>query len=197
MRKMKTLVNLIVLTLTVLTMGLVINVSWVMAAKTSLNLGMVLEPPHLDPTAGAAAAIDEVVYANIFEGLTRIDKNGVVKPALASSWTVSQDQKTYTFILQEGVLFHDGASFGAEDVVFSFDRARAKDSVNAQKALFKPIVSVTATDAHTVVVTLSQPTGGFLFNLGWGDAIIVDKASVEKNKSHPTEIGRASCRERV
>ncbi|RLB89918.1 MAG: ABC transporter substrate-binding protein, partial [Deltaproteobacteria bacterium] len=51
-----------VLTLIVLTVGLIINAPWAMAAKTSLNLGMVLEPPHLDPTAGAAAAIDEVVY---------------------------------------------------------------------------------------------------------------------------------------
>jgi hypothetical protein len=42
-----------------------------------------LEPPHLDPTAGAAAAIDEIVYANIFEGLTRIGSNGAVQPALA------------------------------------------------------------------------------------------------------------------
>ncbi|HIB45949.1 MAG TPA: ABC transporter substrate-binding protein, partial [Candidatus Lambdaproteobacteria bacterium] len=40
------------------------------AGKTHLTMGMVLEPPHLDPTAGAAAAIDEVVYANVFEGLT-------------------------------------------------------------------------------------------------------------------------------
>ena len=39
------------------------------AAKDSLIMGMALEPPHLDPTAGAAAAIDEVVYANLFEGL--------------------------------------------------------------------------------------------------------------------------------
>ena len=43
-----------------------------MAARTDLVLGMPLEPPHLDPTAGAAAAIDEVLYANVFEGLTRI-----------------------------------------------------------------------------------------------------------------------------
>jgi len=189
MPKMKTMVTRIVLTLIVLTLGLIINAPWAMAAKTSLNLGMVLEPPHLDPTAGAAAAIDEVVYANIFEGLTRIDKNGVVKPALASSWTVSEDQKTYTFNLQKGVTFHDGASFEAEDVVFSLDRARGKDSVNAQKALFKPIASVMAKDAHTVVVTLNQATGGFLFNLGWGDAIIVDKASAGKNKSHPVGTG--------
>ncbi|NND49505.1 MAG: hypothetical protein HKN60_04565, partial [Rhizobiales bacterium] len=42
------------------------------AANTRLTMGLALEPPHLDPTAGAAAAIDEIVYANLFEGLTRI-----------------------------------------------------------------------------------------------------------------------------
>ena len=184
MSKIKTFVTLIVLTL-----AMVMNASSVMAAKNSLNLGMVLEPPHLDPTAGAAAAIDEVVYANIFEGLTRIDKNGAVKPALASSWTVSEDKKTYTFNLQKGVLFHDGASFEADDVVFSLNRARGEKSVNAQKALFKPIQSVESKNSHTVVVTLSQPTGGFLFNMGWGDAIIVDEKSSGKNKSHPIGTG--------
>ena len=55
-------------------------------AKDALNIGMGLEPPHLDPTAGAAAAIDEVVYANLFEGLTRIDETGTVRPGLASDW---------------------------------------------------------------------------------------------------------------
>ena len=69
---------------------------------------MVLEPPHLDPTAGAAAAIDEVVYANIFEGLTRIGSDGAVLPALAESWTISDDGMVYTFKLHAGVKFHDG-----------------------------------------------------------------------------------------
>ena len=41
------------------------------AQRTDIVVGMQLEPPILDPTAGAAAAIDEVVYANVFEGLTR------------------------------------------------------------------------------------------------------------------------------
>ena len=159
------------------------------AARESLTLGTVLEPPHLDPTAGAAAAIDEVVYANIFQGLTRIDETGAVKPSLAVKWTVSDDQKTYTFHLKKDVTFHDGASFEADDVVFSLNRARADDSVNAQKALFKPIESVRAQGSHTVVVTLKQPTGGFLFNMGWGDAVIVDPASAGKNKSRPVGTG--------
>ena len=69
------------------------------AARTDLVLGMPLEPPHLDPTAGAAAAIDEVFYANVFEGLTRIGSRGEVLPDLAESWTISDDGKTYTLSL--------------------------------------------------------------------------------------------------
>lgn len=159
------------------------------AAKETLTLGMVLEPPHLDPTAGAAAAIDEVVYANVFEGLTRIDAQGQVQPALAESWTISDDGLTYTFTLHEGVTFHDGSELTAEDVVFSVNRARAEDSVNAQKALFEPIDSIEAVDPRTVKITLKRPTSAFLFNLGWGDAVIVAPESADGNKTKPIGTG--------
>lgn len=155
----------------------------------TLTMGMVLEPPHLDPTAGAAAAIDEVVYANLFEGLTRIDGNGVVQPALAREWTISEDGLTYDFTLAEGVTFHDGAAFDASDVVFSLERAMADDSVNAQKSLFEPIETVTANDDGSLTITLKRPTGSFLFNMGWGDAVIVDPASADTNKSNPVGTG--------
>jgi len=159
------------------------------AAKTSLTMGMVLEPPHLDPTAGAPAAIDEIVYANVFEGLTRIDQNGAVKPALAESWEISDDGKTYTFKLRSGVKYHDGSDFDAEDVKFSLDRARAEGSVNAQKALFAAIENVEVVDPTTVKVTLSAPTGNFLFNMGWGDAVIVALESADGNKANPVGTG--------
>ncbi len=173
----------------ILIFGILFSTTSVLAAKSSLIMGLVLEPPHLDPTASAAAAIDEVVYANLFEGLTRINRNGEVKPALAKSWDISADKLTYTFHLHQGVKFHDGAEFDADDVIFSLNRAKADDSVNAQKALFKPIKSVQKKDKYTVTVTLAQPTGSFLFNMGWGDAIMVDPASVEKNKSNPIGTG--------
>lgn len=169
--------------------GLMAGASAALAAKDSLTLAMVLEPPHLDPTAGAAAAIDEVVYANIFEGLTRIDRDGAVQPALAESWTVSDDGLVYTFKLHQGVTFHDGTAFDSADVKFSLDRAMAPDSTNAQKALFAPIASVETPDASTVVVTLKQPAGSLLFNLGWGDAVIVAPESAAENKNHPVGTG--------
>lgn len=158
-------------------------------SKDSLTIGVTLEPPHLDPTAGAAAAIDETVYANIFEGLTRIDETGAVQPQLAKSWTVSDDGLVYTFDLKSGVMFHDGTAFDASDVVFSFDRARAEDSVNAQKPLFAAIDKVEAADPQTVKITLSRPEGSLLFNLGWGDAVIVAPESAATNKTDPVGTG--------
>ena len=159
------------------------------AAKDTLSLGMVLEPPHLDPTAGAAAAIREVTYANIFEGLTRIDANGLVQPGLAASWTVSPDGLTYTFKLRQGVKFHDGASFDCSNVKFSFERAMAPDSVNAQKGLFEPIARTECPDPATAVVTLKRPSSGFPFSMGWADAVMLSPATVATNKTNPVGTG--------
>ncbi|WJS84627.1 ABC transporter substrate-binding protein [Paracoccus sp. TOH] len=159
-----------------------------LAAPDSITLAMVLEPPNLDPTGGAAAAIDEVVYANVFEGLTRIAPDGGVQPGLAESWD-SPDGKTYTFRLRPDVTFHDGSAFDAQDVIFSLDRARAPDSTNAQKTLFEGIEAVEALDPLTVRITLKAPDGGFPFKMAWGDAVMVDQASIQDIATRPVGTG--------
>ncbi|MCF6272947.1 MAG: ABC transporter substrate-binding protein [Rhodobacteraceae bacterium] len=161
-----------------------------MAANTSIVIGDQLEPPHLDPTAGAAGAIDNVVYANIYEGLTRFASDGSVIHGLAKSWDISDDGLTYTFTLQNGVKFHDGSDLTASDVLWSLNRARAEDSVNAQKTLFASIADVSAPDDTTVVVTLSAPNGNFLFNMAWGDAVILNEGDdTEALKTKPNGTG--------
>ena len=160
-----------------------------LAAKDTISLGMVLEPPNLDPTAGAAAAIDEVVYANIFEGLTGVAPDGSIVPLLAKSWDTSADGKTWTFHLHDGVKFHDGTTMDSADVKFSLDRAMAPDSANAQKALFAGIDKVEATDPLTVTITLKNPDGNFPFNLSWGDAVIVAPQSIADEANHPVGTG--------
>ena len=161
----------------------------VAAERTDLTLGMQLEPPHLDPTGAAAAAIDEVVYANIYEGLTRFGSDGAILPGLAESWEISEDGLTYTFKLRDGVTFHGGQTMTAADVKFSLDRARGEDSTNAQKALFAGIASVEAADDATVLVTLTAPNGGLLFNLAWGDAVVVDESFTDAEKTQPNGTG--------
>ncbi len=159
------------------------------APRTDITIGQQLEPPHLDPTSAAAGAIDGVVYSNVFEGLTRFASDGSIVPGLAKSWDISDDGLTYTFHLVKGVKFHDGTTFDAEDVKFSLDRARAEDSANAQKALFKGIASVDVVDPMTVKVTLSNQNGAFLFNMAWGDAVIVAPESIEGIKTNPVGTG--------
>ena len=175
--------------LTLTAAALALSAGAALSAQDTITLGMVLEPPNLDPTAGAAAAIDEVVYANIFEGLTRFGPDGAVLPALAQSWDVSEDGKTYTFHLHTGVTFHDGTAFDAEDVKFSLDRARAEDSANAQKALFAGIDTVEVIDPATVTVTLKDADGSFPFNMAWGDAVIVAPESVADEATNPVGTG--------
>lgn len=159
------------------------------APRTDLNVGVRLEPPHLDPTAGAAAAIGEIVYANLFEGLTRMAADGSIKPGLAESWTVSPDGKVYMFNLRKGVKFHDGAPFDASVAKFSLDRARAADSVNPQKGLFEPIETVEVVDPATLKVTLKRPTGAFPFNMAWPAAVMVSPQSAADNKTKPIGTG--------
>jgi len=159
------------------------------AARTDVTIGMQLEPPNLDPTGGAAAAIDEVVYANVFEGLTRFLKDGSVAPALAASWEIEDDGKRYVFALNEGVKFHDGTDMNADDVKFSLERAMAEDSTNAQKQLFANIDSVEVLSTTSVAINLKQPDGNMLFNLAWGDAVIVGEESIETAANNPVGTG--------
>lgn len=158
-------------------------------AQEQLVLGVPLEPPNLDPTSGAAAAVDSIVYGNVFEGLTRITQSGDVAPALAESWEISPDGLAYVFHLRRDIRFHDGTAFDANDVKFSLDRALAPDSTNAQKALLSPISQVDVLDTYTVKLTLGQPSITLTYFLGWGDAVIVAEESADNNASYPVGTG--------
>ena len=158
-------------------------------AGGEIVVGQQLEPPHMDPTSAAAGAIDEVLYSNVFEGLTRFGPDGSVNPGLAESWEISDDGLTYTFRLQDGVSFHDGTAMDAGDVKFTLDRARDETSQNAQKALFEGISQVDVVDDLTVKVSLNAPNGNLLFNLAWGDAVIVAPESIGEIKQKPIGTG--------
>lgn len=159
------------------------------AAQASIVIGLQQEPTSLDPTADATASIDGMLTQNVYESLTTVNEAGEVEPQLAESWTVSEDGLTYTFDLVDGATFHDGTSFDAEDVVFSFNRAMAEDSVNPSKGIFKPIESVSAVDPGTVEIKLKQKDAFFLFNMAQGDASIVAPESVDANNATPVGTG--------
>ena len=158
--------------------------------KDSAILGMVLEPPGLDPTSGAAAAIGEIVHYNVLEGLTKIGVDGQVTPLLAESWALAPDGKTYTFKLRKGVKFSDGADFDANAVKFSFERARAEGSTNkARKAVFDNVSRVAVVDPHTVILVLNNADATLPFRLGENTAVILHPNSVASAASKPVGTG--------
>lgn len=158
-------------------------------AKDTITLGVAVEPPHLDPSSHVAGTIREIVYGNVFEGLMLIDETGKEYLVLAEKVDVSEDGKTYTFTLRKGVTFHDGTPFDSSIVRYSFDRARGPDSVNAGKRIFEPIDTIETPAPDKVVITLKQPSGSFLYNLGSADAIMVAPNSADNNKQTPIGTG--------
>ena len=158
--------------------------------RNAAVLGMVLEPKGLDPTVAAEAAIGEVVHYNVLEGLTKIQVDGRVTPLLAESWTMDPDGKLYTFRLRRGVKFHDGEDFDSAAVKFSFERAKAEGSTNkAKKAVFDNISSIATPDAHTVILTLNNADGNFLFRMGENTAVILHPKSAAGTASQPVGTG--------
>ncbi|MDB5819214.1 MAG: transporter substrate-binding protein, partial [Rhizobacter sp.] len=157
--------------------------------KNAIVIGVTLEPPGLDPTAGAASAISEVTLYNIYETLTKVNSQGVAGPLLATSWTVSPDQKTYTFKLATGVKFHNGEPFSSANVKAAFERAAADGSTNKDKAVFANFTKVDAPDAGTVVLTLKSPEPDLPFLLGQGTAIITEAKSQPTNATMPVGTG--------
>jgi peptide/nickel transport system substrate-binding protein len=158
--------------------------------RDSVVLGMVLEPPGLDPTSGAAAAIGEIVHYNVLEGLTKIGMDGSVTPLLAESWLLGPDGKTYSFVLRKGVKFSDGKPFDASAVKFSFERAKAPGSTNkAKKALFDNISRVEVVDAHRVILVLDKPDAATPFRLGENTAVILHPDSAAQAATKPVGTG--------
>src|ERR1700740_1996206 len=157
--------------------------------KDSVVMGMPLEPPGLDPTNAAAAAIAEVTLYNVYETLTKINEDGSVSPLLAESWQATPDLKTYTFKLRKGVKFQNGEPFDSAAVKFSFDRAAAPASTNKDKSLFQSFESVTAPDADTVVIALKYSEPNLPFLLGQATAAIVEPKSAPTNATQPVGTG--------
>ncbi|MBD3780636.1 MAG: ABC transporter substrate-binding protein [Micrococcales bacterium] len=145
------------------------------------------EPDQLDPQSTSSYFAFQVLE-NVFDTLVEPDENLEMQPALAESWEVSDDQLTWTFHLRDGVTFHDGSDFTAEDVVYSYDRIVDEELSNAWK--FAAVADVEAVDDLTVDITVSQPTPNLLSNLGgFKGMAIVEQANVESGDITTAPVG--------
>ena len=112
----------------------------------------------IDPSSANSNEI--ALIANVYEALVRyvpgVDgADATIEPSLATSWSVSDDQLTWTFKLREGVTFHDGTPFTSEAVKYSIERTQALDSGSAW--IWWMVTSVDTPDANTAVFNLSDP----------------------------------------
>lgn len=158
-----------------------------------LVVGQIAEPKSLDPHT-VTATNDFRILVNVYDGLVRFrDGTLEVEPALAESWDISEDGKTYTFKLRQGVKFHDGSEFNAEAVKFNFDRMLKEDHPFYSTGPFPlsfnfaSVESVNAIDPHTVEFKLSEAFAPFLSNLAYPTGLIVSPAAVEQ---HSADYGR-------
>lgn len=124
----------------------------------SVVVGITQDLDSLDPHKAVAAGTKEVLF-NIYEGLVKPNENGDLVPAVASEYQVSEDGKTYTFTLRDGVTFHNGNAVTAEDVKYSIERCaglleETDPSVMVESALSN-IKGVTILDDKTIQLVLN------------------------------------------
>jgi peptide/nickel transport system substrate-binding protein/oligopeptide transport system substrate-binding protein len=151
------------------------------------------DPPTLDP-ALANDQFSEAIVLNVHRGLVELDPGTLeVRPAVAESWTISPDGRTYTFRLREGAVFHNGRTVTAADVVYSFERILRKETNSPRRFLLEPIegakeftegtsasiAGISAPDERTVVLRLPKPFAPFLSQLTMANAAIVPRETYQ------------------
>src|SRR5262245_14011143 len=161
--------------------------------QLALSFAVTVVPAYLDPAEAAQPiAAAPCLYA-LHDALIKPLPGNPMAPALAESWTESPDGLVYDFTLREGVTFHNGDPFTAEDVKFSFLRYKAV----AAKQLPERVQAVEILDAHHLRFVLHAPWPDFLTvyaGLGSGAGWVVPKAYVERVgdegfQRHPIGLG--------
>jgi peptide/nickel transport system substrate-binding protein len=115
---------------------------------------------NFDPALFAGAVPDILLQAQVYEKLVTLGQDFTVQPTLATEWD-SPDGKVWTFTLREGVTFHNGEPFTADDVVYTMDRLRSKELGSPMADVYANVASVEATDATTVTFTLTEVDSEF------------------------------------
>jgi peptide/nickel transport system substrate-binding protein len=161
------------------------------STSSTLVIANAVKVDTLDPEANS---VNESIWMdqNLYSRLLQPNATGTgLLPDLASSWTISKDGMTYTFHLRPDAKFSNGTPVTADDVVYSIDRSRKFSG--GWGFLLTPVKTVTASGAHTVVITLSQPHAPLLADLAMYAYSVVPEKLVKSEGSkffqHPVGSG--------
>jgi peptide/nickel transport system substrate-binding protein len=128
---------------------------------------------------------DSFVRELMFQTLLDLDNRMQPAPALAESWSIAKDAKTYTFRLRRGVRFHNGKELTAEDVKWSIEYALDPQNQATGLTLLQNIQEVRAKDKTTVEIVLKQPQAAFLVQVSSiTPFVVVPKDSIPMGKSN-------------
>lgn len=141
----------------------------------------------LDPHEAVAAGTKEILF-NIYEGLYKPDSDGNIVPAVAESYTVSEDGLVYSFTLRDGVKFHNGKPVTAEDVVYSLKKSAGMTGKESLIAAFSNIKDISSTGDKNVTVTLNEADVDFLAYIANTNACIIP-ADNDKSTTNPIGTG--------
>ncbi len=163
-------------------------------------------PTTLDPAV--AQDVSSWTYLlEIYSGLVRLDSKLQVQPDIATSWTVTNGGRTYTFHLREDARFQDGRPITAQDFKYSLERALDPatgspvaatylgDIVGASARLqgkASSVSGIVVVDPHTLQITIDAPKSYFLSKLTYPTAFVVDRKNVESGPTwfqHPNGSG--------
>jgi len=139
----------------------------------------------LDPGLYIASDTDRIML-NVYEGLGKVTKEGVIGPGLAESWDF--DGQTFVFHLRKGVKFHDGSDFTAKDVVYTIKRVAGllEEDKSAVKDVWQAVESIEANDDYTVTMKLASPNASFVGSLQLG---IIKEGSAPTIIANPNGTG--------
>jgi peptide/nickel transport system substrate-binding protein len=141
-----------------------------------------------DPALG----IESTVYTindSMFDTLLEVQPDGKLVGSLATDWSVSDDELTYTFKIRTGVKFHNGREMTADDVKYTIDRMKDPATKSPRRSVYALVDSVEAPDATTVVVKLSEPYAPLPAVLADISAGIVPKEAAADLANHPVGTG--------
>lgn len=155
------------------------------AAKTDINIGLVLEPTSLDVRTNAGVATGQILIDNVYQGLVGIAPGTVadIQPVLATDMPeVSDDGLTYTFTVRDDVKFHSGSALTVDDVVDSLSTTLVPESVGFSAA-------VAAAGDKQVTVTLEQPNSLLLWQLANTPGLILESAATNELQNSANGTG--------
>jgi len=160
------------------------------AQSDSVVVAVSADPGHFNPGITTGYNV-HVVADSMFNGLVALDSKLTPTPDLAESWTVSDDNKVYTFELVDNATWHDGVPFTSADVKFTFENILFNYHSRTKAGLGSVVEAIETPDDHTVVFRMAEPYGPLLQRLDVTEAPVLPKHVFEAGgdpNQHPANL---------